>query len=208
MTPLGTLRGRRPTSPAGLRRIVLLVLALASMAALAGPASAADPPVLTTAGSYYSPERSFSPNGDGQEDSIGFGYCLANQAANLTIKVLNAAGAAVRTLENGVSHPVGCGYYAGYSNWFSWDGRNDAGVVMADGAYTFSMRAVDANNQTADLTSRTAIDTRLPGRLSQPAPNATLTGTAAFAFVPTAGFPAITQLIFSGAAQWIYAADA
>ena len=149
-----------------------------------------DNPVQAVLSSYV-PPQSFSPNGDGQEDAIAIPYCLSTDAT-VDVVVRDSANHVVRTLESGVSVPSSpyvnslCGYY-GWSDYPSWDGLNDAGNVVADGDYTIGIHAVDAGGNTADLSYQTAVDTRLPGHLTQPAPNAAVSGTAGFVFVPTAG---------------------
>ncbi len=74
----------------------------------------------------------FSPDGDGSKDTI----TLKQQGSVedlWTLKVLNAAGTAVRSslYKN-----------AGPSD-FIWDGKSDAGTVVPDGVYSFSLASTD-----------------------------------------------------------------
>lgn len=68
-------------------------------------------------------------------DGAGFGYTLDRPAAGVTIVVRNAGGEAVRTL---------IGETTQGTHTLKWDGKNDAGVRMADGVYTFEVAARDA----------------------------------------------------------------
>jgi flagellar hook assembly protein FlgD len=81
-------------------------------------------------------ERYFSPNGDEQEDTATVYYCLG-QSANITSTVIDETGTRVRTLEDAVSHP---GNSQCTNNQVSWDGKDDAGKVVADGVYTLGLR--------------------------------------------------------------------
>ena len=58
---------------------------------------------------------------------------LAQSADRVTVTIADAAGNAVRTLELGAQK-------AGTAQ-FQWDGLNDAGARVADGAYTFKVAA-------------------------------------------------------------------
>jgi flagellar basal-body rod modification protein FlgD len=58
---------------------------------------------------------------------------LAQPADRMTVTIADAAGNAVRTMELGPQK-------AGTAQ-FQWDGLNDAGARMADGAYTFHIAA-------------------------------------------------------------------
>jgi flagellar hook assembly protein FlgD len=86
--------------------------------------------------SASSPEaaRTFTPNGDGQSDTLGVGYDVS-QAGKLELTVRDDADAIVR--HAWISAPAGSGTV-------TWDGRNDAGGYVADGRYEVSLRATDA----------------------------------------------------------------
>src|SRR4051794_13802185 len=81
--------------------------------------------------------RSFSPNGDGQEDAITVTYCIS-EGANLDIVVKDNALTTVRTLESGVSHSAGCADVL-------WNGKNTGGAVVADGPYSLTLHATNAS---------------------------------------------------------------
>ena len=59
---------------------------------------------------------------------------------------MNSAGSTVYTGTFSVN--------AGTQN-FVWDGRNNAGVLQADGTYTLSVTAKDANGQTIAVSTET-----------------------------------------------------
>lgn len=68
------------------------------------------------------------------------GYGLDAAADGATITITNGSGTVVRTIQRGVSS-------AGL-NTFEWDGRDDAGQALPDGAYKFSVSAT-ANGKPA-----------------------------------------------------------
>lgn len=57
--------------------------------------------------------------------------------ADATITVCNASGGPVRTIDAG-SQPAG-------KHTFVWDGRDDSGIRMPDGNYTYEVSALDAD---------------------------------------------------------------
>ena len=132
-------------------------------------------------------ERYFSPNGDEQEDTTRVYYCLS-ATADLDATVVDAGGTKVRTLESGVAH-TGSPYCPdGYNNSLTWDGKDDAGKVVADGAYSLRLHAVDGAGQSGDASSRLGVDTRTPGALTTPAAGETVAGSVRWVFTPTDGF--------------------
>jgi flagellar basal-body rod modification protein FlgD len=66
--------------------------------------------------------------------------------ATATVNIVNSAGATVYTGTFSVN--------AGVQN-FSWDGRNNAGVLQTDGSYTLSVTAKDASGQTIGVSTET-----------------------------------------------------
>ena len=63
-----------------------------------------------------------------------FGADLISPASKVNVSILDGAGQVVRQIELGPQSP-------GVLN-ISWDGKNDGGVVMPDGAYTVQFSAV------------------------------------------------------------------
>lgn len=77
--------------------------------------------------------------GNGIEKSDGSGYGgieLTQSAENVEISIHDQSGALVRNINLGAQS-------VGLVNW-QWDGRNEAGVVVADGSYTFAVTAKQA----------------------------------------------------------------
>jgi PKD repeat protein/flagellar hook assembly protein FlgD/pimeloyl-ACP methyl ester carboxylesterase len=149
-------------------------------------AAAATPEVSIYAGGA----RYFSPNGDGQEETASVVYCLA-EPANLTITITDSTNSTVRTLDDDVSHPAGCGYNNN-GNVANWDGENASGSVLPDGLYTMHIRAVDSSGEVSEATTQLGIETQTPGTLTAPSPGSSLSGSAKWVFTPAAGFPVST----------------
>ena len=57
-----------------------------------------------------------------------------NLTANITIEILDASGAVVRTAVNNAARSAG-------QNSDSWDGRNDSGAIVPNGAWTYRITA-------------------------------------------------------------------
>ena len=66
--------------------------------------------------------------------------------ATATVNIVNSAGATVYTGTFSVN--------SGAQN-FSWDGRNNAGVLQTNGTYTLSVTAKDASGQTTAVSTET-----------------------------------------------------
>jgi len=65
-------------------------------------------------------------------------YTLLGEAASAELRITDANGKLVRSM----SVPAGNGHHE-----FVWDGRNDAGLLLPDGPYTFSVRATDEDGE-------------------------------------------------------------
>ncbi|MDR1998841.1 MAG: PKD domain-containing protein, partial [Frankiaceae bacterium] len=172
---------------ATLAALMLVTGAVQVTTAVTAPSGAAVPAVLTW---NYAQPRYFSPNGDGQDDTVDFEYC-ASEPANVYAVITDAAGKAVRALLSGLSVPSSS---APYCPALTWDGTGDRGSVLADGLYTIHLTASNAAGDSNEITIEAGIETRAPGALSAPAAGATLAGQVPFTFTPTAGFPAISQV--------------
>ncbi|ADP16072.1 basal-body rod modification protein FlgD [Achromobacter xylosoxidans A8] len=68
-----------------------------------------------------------------------YGLDLQGDAQKVQIRISDANGAVVRTIETTDQKP---GVYT-----LSWDGKNDSGVVLEPGAYTVSVMATDADGK-------------------------------------------------------------
>jgi Squalene-hopene cyclase C-terminal domain/CARDB/FlgD Ig-like domain/Prenyltransferase and squalene oxidase repeat len=81
-------------------------------------------------------EPYISPNGDDIKDSTDFSFRLA-ATAKVSVQVINKKGVAVRTFSGGeLDNTAGA--------TVTWDGRSDAGVIVADGDY--QIRVVSQSN--------------------------------------------------------------
>lgn len=70
-------------------------------------------------------------------NGVGYGGIeLAQSADKVDVSIYDKAGALVRNMQLGAQP-------AGLVSW-QWNGRNDSGVVLADGNYTFVVNAVQA----------------------------------------------------------------
>jgi flagellar hook assembly protein FlgD/outer membrane protein OmpA-like peptidoglycan-associated protein len=116
--------------------------------------STADTPVLISAGS-----RAFSPNGDGNRDTINLNPQIQVQQGieSYRVDVLDASGRAVRTFEGRNGPPES----------ISWNGRTNDGTPAPDGNYTakIEVRYIQGNQPSA---------VSLPFALDVQAPQATL----------------------------------
>ena len=94
----------------------------------------------------------FSPDGDGNKDSILFK--LSGSVEDLwSAKVSDASGKAVRSLKFEGIAP---------SDW-TWDGTGDDGKVVADGVYSFSIASADrAGNSAAKRVDNIIVNTQQP----------------------------------------------
>jgi flagellar basal-body rod modification protein FlgD len=79
------------------------------------------------------------------------GFNMANSAADVSLTIRNAAGAVVRTVDLGAQKAGSLPYM--------WDGKNDAGVVQADGAYSFTVNAMSTNGAAVDGATPLTFDT-------------------------------------------------
>jgi flagellar hook assembly protein FlgD len=134
-----------------------------------------------------SPDRYFSPNGDGQEDTASVSYSLSANA-NVTVSIADSNGTTIRAIETNRQRTAG-------SQNFRWDGLNDGGTVVPDGVYTYTITATDINGATANATGHIGVDTRPAGVLTMPQANDTLSGIARYVYTPRAGWTT-TQVTF------------
>lgn len=76
---------------------------------------------------------------------VGSGaYSLEQSVDAMTVQVKDASGAVVRTIDLG-ARPAGL-------TRFDWDGKNQAGVAMPEGSYTFSITASAAGKPVTPTT--------------------------------------------------------
>lgn len=82
----------------------------------------------------------FSPNGDGFRDSVGISFRL-NRPATSAVDVVDHDGGVVRRVRLERMRPA-----RRYE--LAWDGRNDAGSIMANGPYRIRVSARDDTEET------------------------------------------------------------
>jgi flagellar hook assembly protein FlgD/outer membrane protein OmpA-like peptidoglycan-associated protein len=91
----------------------------------------------------------FSPNGDGRADSVAFDQ-TSSAEDSWQGRILAADGSVVRSWT-----------WKGQAADFSWDGTDEAGNAMKDGAYRYDVQAVDAAGNKAQATvTGIALDNR------------------------------------------------
>jgi hypothetical protein len=122
-------------------------------------------PWLTAAGS--SPEyvssatysnRKFNPS----SGTISNWSLASSQSASWTMTFSNSQSQVVRTLTaSGLTAP------------FSWDGKNDSGVLQPDGTYTYTIQAT-AGSSATPATGRAFVDSTLLVSITSPAASQTL----------------------------------
>ena len=78
--------------------------------------------------------RVFSPSGTFADRQVGIGFSLGRSAA-VTVRVYNRGGRLVQEVVSGVAMGPG-------SNIVRWDGRDRAGVYVADGIYLVTVEAL------------------------------------------------------------------
>lgn len=83
-------------------------------------------------------EPYISPNGDGVKDSTQF-FFRHDNSQTVKIAVVNEKGEAVRTFSGGGLQNTSAGN-------ITWDGKNDNGVVVADGDYQIKILGSNNNN--------------------------------------------------------------
>src|SRR4051812_22744749 len=147
-----------------MRRGVLAAMAcVAGALALAGPA-AADPLQIQ----FLSPDRYFSPNGDGAEDTFRATYGLT-QAASVDVTITDDSGNIVRQVLHGAAQAP-----TWSNNFFEWNGLDGQGADVPDGAYDYAIRAETASGDVATAAGRIGVVHSIPGHMSAPLGGATL----------------------------------
>lgn len=139
---------------------------------------------------------SFSPNGDGNDDTLGIGACAVDTADGgpLTgvVRIRDAAEALVRTIDvpevdlrtYGTCQP----WYGAITPRATWDGLDDAGEPAPNGTYTIEFTATDATGLSDAASTPVVLDRREPGTVVEPAAGASVSGAVQLGFRPTDGF--------------------
>ena len=91
---------------------------------------------------HPAPPPAFSPGLTGAPHPVFNGsYTVYSGTSTVSIFVRDASGAVMRTIQtNGLEFPG--------SNTFLWDGKNDQGVVMPEGTYSYTITEQTVNDLT------------------------------------------------------------
>ena len=97
----------------------------------------------------------FSPNNDGRLDAATINYELTD-ACEVKIDILDSNGAVKKSY---TTTAQSAGVYT-----YSWDGKDDAGIVVSDGAHTAKLTAALLSNISVTQTEAVtvSVDTTLP----------------------------------------------
>ena len=169
----------------GSLRTTAVLLAFLSTLAIDshGAAASGNPPGLNW---YYDSgqESYIFPADPGMSSTTIDSYYNLDNAANVTITVLNSSATVVKTIQSGVSEDS-CGYgcYDAY-----WDGTNDQGNVVTPGQYTIEVEATNHDGQSTIDELVDVANPGAPGSLTTPSNGATLQGTTGFVFTPNSPF--------------------
>lgn len=117
------------------------------------------PPAITSSSASTAV---ISPNADGIRDTVSFALA-ATGASSWSVRIASAGGVSVRTIKG-----------TGAKLAATWDGRDGAGAIVPDGAYTASLAATDtAGNSSVrtypvrvDVTPSTVVATAVPAIFS------------------------------------------
>ena len=110
------------------------------------------PPKAEIAAPRDAAELIFSPDGDGGKDTLTIRKSGSKEDL-WTARVLDAAGTAVRTVEYKSSAPSD----------FTWDGKSDAGTVVPDGVYSYTLESTDrAANAVTRRLDNIVVNTQQP----------------------------------------------
>jgi flagellar hook assembly protein FlgD len=159
------LSGDRPPGDGRARRAGVVVAIVALFAVALGVfvlpfAFPTPPPVVTR----FNATLLFSPDGDGRREDAKVNVRLS-QAAEVTVEI-QEDGETVRRLISG--RRAGRGWVRE-----SWDGRDDAGVRVADGTYAIKLRA-RAGRKQFNTTRTIVVDTAAPRPQEMAVESATL----------------------------------
>ena len=80
-----------------------------------------------------------------QQGAVGEGMYQLAKPGKVAVQIFNAQGSLVRLIDAGSKD----------TSWHkvAWDGKNQAGSTLPDGAYTFKVLAVDAQGQSVPVTT-------------------------------------------------------
>ena len=148
---------------------------------------------------------SFSPNGDGQDDTVLVAACArdARDGGRLTTRLVvkNASGVVVRRvgpLDVDASSSTWCAAPSSGSDApvLRWDGSDDQGQPLPDGRYDVELHAADRSNLSASASTPVLLARQALGSIVEPSSGTTTSGAIQLGFRPTAGQP-IQQVRFT-----------
>ncbi|MGA1867764.1 MAG: OmpL47-type beta-barrel domain-containing protein [bacterium] len=97
-----------------------------------------------------------SPNGDGRNDTVSLYYSPTISNVTVSLRVYDGEGTLVKTLVDNERRDAG-------ESIEMWDGRDEQGLVVADGAYTLNLQATTpSGDSTISENKSIIIDTLLP----------------------------------------------
>ncbi len=100
-------------------------------------------------------DAAFSPNGNKVKDSLTFSPVLkdADGIASYVFKIVDAKGTAVKTVKDSSKLPAS----------FTWDGKDESGIICPDGTYSASLEIASTNGSSATVsTPAFVLDTAAP----------------------------------------------
>lgn len=110
----------------------------------------------------------FSPNGDGVNETTTISATLDDGDTSWTINITASDGSPVLSVS-----------FFGTPISSTWDGKNGAGEVMADGAYTITVEATDAAGNSSAASTAVTVDNTAPAVLIiSPVDGSTVLGPA------------------------------
>lgn len=112
----------------------------------------------------------FSPNSDTVNDTCAISAFITNEA-DWTMSIKNTSGVIKRAYQ-------GSGSYIEQA----WDGKDQAGQVVPDGVYTYTIEAAEigTGNQAPSISGQVSVDSTLPNAvITEPLPGVNLSGGVA-----------------------------
>ncbi|MBI4846882.1 MAG: gliding motility-associated C-terminal domain-containing protein [Candidatus Omnitrophica bacterium] len=118
----------------------------------------------------------FSPNGDGNCDITNIAYFI-NSDAVVSIDIFDARNNSARNLKTNISEQAGV-------NSAQWDGKDNNGILLSDGIYTFVISAENSLSEVLRAEDTVAIDNNF-ALITAPLPGSAVSGQVSFKIVPS-----------------------
>lgn len=139
--------------PVLLITLFVLIAAQPEFAVAAPPVAGVSDDVSPSVSSFSGTPASFSPNGDGIQDSTLISGTIS-EAASVTLDIQTSGGTLVKRLAAGVSKSAGKVSYR-------WNGKNNSGKFVTDGTYTAKMTLSDPSGNAGSATATVYVDRTL-----------------------------------------------